>query len=592
MECLESPDHIIVVLLLILLIPPSCNGLTFTEEHASKLILSRPINVNPTSGTTFELIRKWLNDYEQDSALSISLRPISSPSARLLSITSNSSELVPQVCLVKPQKCEKYAALSYCWGPRTEQDSNYYTATKASIARGYSGIPFSELPSTLQDAVIVTKNIGLQYLWIDRLCIVQDDTDDLNRELGKMPTIYGSAYVTISAASAATSTERFLKDRSERVVEQRAVKLKIRAPNHSFDSAVEPVDGEDLGRSGQVSPIHLYPIRIGKDLTSDISEPIQSRAWTMQEHLLSPKVLVFGSRQLRWVSGTSQYIDGGRNDDNMQLPFPFLSVNKSSPFHTAADYEPDRFTTRYSWDALVLEYSKRQLSNTKDKLNALGGLAQRFAEFMEWSSDDYLAGIWRHNLTSQLLWLPERNDILKRPAKYRAPSWSWASVDSWIDSTGFRFGPYQFEFRDDYGVRPPVAEVNCERVSLLNPFGAVKSANLTCKGFVRQVRLVRQNEEYFLVSAGSKAHPRAYLDTTWDDGEAEDRMRRSTCLVIASARPFQYSGLLLVPDGDSHFRREGIWKFDVKPSHMSEKRFEKERKKWFDGCNISAVVIQ
>jgi hypothetical protein len=544
------------------------------------------------SGETLQLAQKWLHDYDHNPARSTAPSPEQCPSSRLLKIGDIHN--IPYLRLTNPQKYERYAALSYCWGGGMEQDPNLYTATAKTLAHGYSGISFSELPLTLKDAVIVTQRLGIQYLWIDRLCIVQDDDEDLSRELGKMPAIYGSAYVTICAASAANSTAGFLGPRYEKVVEEETIQLRFRAfterPNFTAEEDIETTTANKIGT------IQLQPIKIGHDAASELVEPIQKRAWTMQEHLLSHKLLVFGSRQLRWICGTFQLTDGGRNDEDMLLPFPFLSVNKASPFHTIPAVRPDPITTRYSWDALVLEFTTRQLSmldeKPEGKLNALGGLATRFAELLEYPFEDYLAGMWRYNLVSQLLWTSQCDDVRKRPKRYRAPSWSWASVDSRIDFTGYRFSDYQFGYKDDYGVRPRVVEVNCVPISTLNPFGAVKSGLLKCKAFIQQVKLVRNEGEYFLESAASKALPHPYFDTEWIDEEIDNGMMFAFCLVVASVTPYKYSGLIVVPDGDEDFRREGIWKFDVKPQHMSEKKFEKERKKWFDACQVTTVVIK
>jgi hypothetical protein len=539
------------------------------------------MHINP--GTeTFRLARKWL--HESENNIKNPPMVVDSPSSRLLKI---SGDIVPKLCLIKPKRYEKYAALSYCWGdPKEEKGLNYYSATLDTVERGFSAISFTELPPTIQDAVTVTQNLGLQYLWVDRLCILQDDDKDLEKELGKMPSIYGSAHVTISAASAAKSTAGFLRARYDSTVELETIKLNVHAYTKRPEFEDEWQGEKDVG------PIYLRPIKSGKDMTSDLAEHIESRAWTMQEHLLSQKLLFFGSRQLRWVCGTAQYTDGGRDDEHMLLPFPFLEVNKESPFHTAPAVHPDRLSSRYSWDALILEFSKRQLSRPADKLKALGGLAYRFAELMGYSPDDYLAGVWRPNLTTQLLWAPHRSDIVKRQTGYRAPSWSWASIDGRIDSTGFQLGKWQFHFSDHYTVRPSLVDVKCEPVSALNSFGAVKSGHLKCQGRIRQVELIEREGEYFLKSEGSKALAHAYFDTKWEVDEIQEAMRYAFCLVIASARPYKYAGLIIVPQGDSDFRREGIWKFDANPLQLSEKRFEKERKKWLDGCQVSTVLIK
>jgi hypothetical protein len=75
----------------------------------------------------------------------------------------------------------RYSALSHCWG-----SSHRITLTKATMASLTKGILIEDLPKTFRDACQVAKNFGIQYVWIDSLCIVQDDRNDWAREASKM----------------------------------------------------------------------------------------------------------------------------------------------------------------------------------------------------------------------------------------------------------------------------------------------------------------------------------------------------------------------------------------------------------------------
>ncbi|KAK0727277.1 heterokaryon incompatibility, partial [Lasiosphaeria miniovina] len=89
----------------------------------------------------------------------------------------------------------KYAALSHCWGSPGQQP---FTTTADNLASRQSGIDFQHLPPTFRDAVIVASELGVQNLWIDSLCIIQDDADDWARESIRMAAVYGKAHVTIA----------------------------------------------------------------------------------------------------------------------------------------------------------------------------------------------------------------------------------------------------------------------------------------------------------------------------------------------------------------------------------------------------------
>ena len=192
----------------------------------------------------------------------------------------------------------RYAALSYCWGGDQEQK----TTTQNLQKREIDGVKLAELPKVLRDAVTVTMQLGLSYLWIDSLCIVQDDKLDKEAEVAKMADIYSGAYVTISAASSSSAHEGFLRDRNPSKNRRHVVPIKTLCPD---------------GKAGWV---YIYR----PEVYQPKEEPLNTRGWTLQEHLLSPRLLIYGSWQLRWVCKTLQASDGGRTTS-------ILARLKSSP---------------------------------------------------------------------------------------------------------------------------------------------------------------------------------------------------------------------------------------------------------------------
>jgi hypothetical protein len=99
------------------------------------------------------------------------------------------------VRLTHPQKSEPYVALSYCWG-----GDQPLKAARDTEKAWLQGIDRRLLPQTLRDAVIVSSALGVSLIWIDSLCILQDDDNDKAREISKMPQIYSNVFLTISAA--------------------------------------------------------------------------------------------------------------------------------------------------------------------------------------------------------------------------------------------------------------------------------------------------------------------------------------------------------------------------------------------------------
>ena len=102
-----------------------------------------------------------------------------------------------------------YATLSYCWGgPQRKATST------ENLASYLDRIELRTLPQTLQDAVFVTRKLGLQYIWIDSLCIVQDAELMKTHEVGRMDRIYSNSYITISANCATSCEDGFLQTRT------------------------------------------------------------------------------------------------------------------------------------------------------------------------------------------------------------------------------------------------------------------------------------------------------------------------------------------------------------------------------------------
>ncbi|RTE75608.1 hypothetical protein BHE90_009959 [Fusarium euwallaceae] len=167
----------------------------------------------------------------------------------------------------------RYAALSYCWG-----GPQPLTATKSNLQTLISGVEVDKLPQALQDAVHVTRRLGIRYLWIDALCIIQDSPEDKLSEIGKMGTIYRNAVVTIASAYARKASDGFLK-----------VSMDCKLEN----SCVIPVHLPENPRVGRVTlatrrpQYELYP------------DALRTRGWAFQEAVLSRRILIFSRYDLQ-----------------------------------------------------------------------------------------------------------------------------------------------------------------------------------------------------------------------------------------------------------------------------------------------------
>ncbi|KAH8588887.1 heterokaryon incompatibility protein-domain-containing protein [Bisporella sp. PMI_857] len=300
-----------------------------------------------------------------------------------------------------------YAALSYCWGPKPQE----VLLTNATMAKLKVGIAVQELPLTLRHSILVTRQLGLQYLWIDALCIIQDSPDDKAKELAQMPHIYKNAIITISAAIAETCHQGFLHDRPE--IEAR-IKALFCLP--LIWDVLQP-DGE---RASEIflSADDTRGFQI-KDFEDEI---IESRAWTFQEAWLAPRLLVFGSGPVQWRCLSSmktqaveeQIVKPGKTDLVKRVRMPQYQEREKfflEPFKamTALFNErlkiPAHDTTFPSWlenwMVIAAHYSRREITFNSDRLPALSAIASEYGRMY---GDQYLAGLWKSSLPWSLLW--------------------------------------------------------------------------------------------------------------------------------------------------------------------------------------------
>jgi hypothetical protein len=369
---------------------------------------------------SLKTIKRWLDECDQEHAC---LRPdLKEMPTRLLQCSATTDPGF--VRLVSTQGLHalnvRYTALSYCWGGKTQ-----VRTLKANADQHKQGIRLDTLPRTIQDAVSVTRRLGLEYLWVDSLCNIQDSREDLEREIANMANIYSNSYLTISAASAPDCETSFLQPRSgwtEAGLPQ--IRIPFRCPDP--DSRIGGVD--------------LHHQNCFQRSFFDMEERLHTRGWTFQEHLLAPRLLVFSALQVFWRCCNTHtcYKPEGKGADatayfqNLGL----LSLRRriassAKPGSHESLWTPSQNTLRNMWFDIVEDYSKRNLSCGQDKLLALSGIASEVHKMGEKAMGSYLAGAWSRTLINDLLWSScEPNTRRIRAPGVHFPSWSWACVDA------------------------------------------------------------------------------------------------------------------------------------------------------------------
>ncbi|RAQ49399.1 hypothetical protein AFGD_002061 [Aspergillus flavus] len=309
----------------------------------------------------------------------------------------------------------QYVALSYCWGSRIEAEQQLKT-TRDSFECHMQEIPIEALPQTLLDAILVCRALGVQYLWVDVLCIIQGDRRDWERESANMANVYSHSFLTVCAAQGDSCQSGFLKRHPPSQVEipfQSSLD-----PSVSGRYSLKEVSGLLSFRNddGTVAP---SPFRADVAYTS-----WNSRGWTFQEVKLSPRALIFGTCMTHICYADFYESEDGDRHPSKDVMGPSLSLAKN--FHLHAIYSNMRPPLTYSdWYPLVELYTSRSLTYHEDVLVAISAIAEYFSTEL---SGKYLAGLWSDDLLHGLLWRstgPNR-DNFDMNTTYTAPSWSWA----------------------------------------------------------------------------------------------------------------------------------------------------------------------
>lgn len=260
-------------------------------------------------------------------------------------------------------------------------------------------IPLTKLPQTIRDAVAVTRTLGLRWIWVDAVCIIQDDNEDWQKEAARMMHVYGHAVITIAAVYGTHG---------------HAGMFPHRKPAPSIAVPFE-VPGDDTIKSKyflEAEDRELYGSRpdIGYHDDVDIRE-WNERAWTYQERALSWRTLIFG-QNMRFECQKIHHSSVTRDENGGQMPLRDSSVHLlKQPGESPYDF----------WIGAVEMYSGRKLTYATDRLVAISGIARTVAQH---GGEKYLAGTWAGDLTRQLLWTSWGFE--EPSTEFVAPSWSWA----------------------------------------------------------------------------------------------------------------------------------------------------------------------
>lgn len=430
---------------------------------------------------------------------------------RVIAVNSNDPEYVRLVNTHRGRTAV-YACLSYSWGTGTQ-----HCTTTRNIKSHLQRISISNLPRTIADAIKLCRALHIPYLWIDALCIIQDDKDDWSREAAAMAGIYGSSVLTISVPNNTDCTEPFL----------------TRSLDKYAKVEVDWIHGY-FGTAGTATLVYDWPQDHGSLLSKS---PWMDRGWTFQEWVLSPCVLHCGSTMTVYecLHGTCYE----SHSDEINQPLESLDLGNAVSLDTHKSQSPrlrahantwpmDADKAREqsspaemddtsklfervvrirkghtqtqadslgpSWSDVVTEFCGRQLTKDADKLPAVAGLAVRFQNYKKSNLPkgreyDYLAGLWwdgglspdqpgeAAELPTGLLWRRAGDEYLSKPPTYRAPSWSWAALDGPIEFLGiFPRGAVKVQIHDAICIYDYPNSLSSVRTGWIDAMGLLRRA--------------------------------------------------------------------------------------------------------------------
>lgn len=299
----------------------------------------------------------------------------------------------------------EYATLSYSWGGAGKR---LLTET-ASIKARCENINIVDFPKTLRDGIVIAKTLGFRYLWIDSLCIVQDDDNDWAYQGTAMTNIYGYSSLNISASSSMSSDAGFLHRLPEFGIRLRHIK---------------PPAGMAINN------IYVGP----KLQTLDLEAlEVSRRGWIFQERLVTSATVHYTVHGIVWECVEHTQLQHVQPISTAPWKAQWKNLLRPSnlPQQQEDDHRQADSKDFRSWHDWVSVYSNRELFEWTDKLPAIAGVAREFASIF---SLTYCAGLWTENLRQDLLWSRHNKVVtLTRSTKYVAPSWSWASVNGSLE---------------------------------------------------------------------------------------------------------------------------------------------------------------
>ncbi|KAH8883175.1 HET-domain-containing protein, partial [Thozetella sp. PMI_491] len=446
----------------------------FQPKSSSELLECMPVSNflsgNTASDVSMGRLSRWLELCEASHKTCAFTSPHPLPT-RLVDTTEifRAGNCGVRIVETSPGQTGAYLCLSHCWG----SDPIQCCTTDQTLGDALDFLDFTFLPKNFRDAIVITRKLGVRYIWIDSLCIIQGNPEDWKRESAKMADIYRHAKLTIAAVSSPNSTGGCFS------LSEPDLCLAVSAVPRGDTRLI----GVRMSGQGPASP----------DAFRD-RYPIFFRGWVFQERLLSRRVVFFNSEELSFDCLETRSCECG---NALGAPHPMSSA--FSHFKRVAGFRQERLlmavaypyffnnpkeereklhgTLADEWRKMVTNYKTLNLTHNDDILPALSGCASVIKGL---TRGEYVAGMWRRTIEHDLLWtnIRPKTGPTRRNEPWTAPTWSWASLPPGQ--------PVQFsKINSGKGMtitnflRSSIRDIRCEPVAPdVAPFGKLKSGYL------------------------------------------------------------------------------------------------------------------